>query len=84
MLKPIESNNYSIYFKSEGYKKLAQYIQAKKINKILILTDDNTKKFCLEQFINDLLSYCKENIFLHDFSIKSGEASKIFLSQLKL
>ena len=84
MLKPIESNNYSIYFKSEGYKKLAQYIQAKKINKILILTDDNTKKYCLEQFRNDLSSYCKENIFIHDFSIKSGEASKNFSESTKI
>ena len=84
MLKPIENNNYSIYFKSEGYKKLANYIEVKKITKILILTDDNTKKFCLEQFRNDLLSYCKENIFIHDFSIKSGEASKNFSELTKI
>ena len=84
MLKPIENNNYSIYFKSEGYKRLANYIKEKKIKKILILTDNNTKKFCLELFRNELSSYNIVDIFIHGYSIKSGEASKNFSESTKI
>tara|TARA_S200000501_G_scaffold24187_1_gene20927 strand:- start:5537 stop:6631 length:1095 start_codon:yes stop_codon:yes gene_type:complete len=81
IMNPIKKNKFSILFNQDGYLKLSDYIKNNNFNKILILTDDNTKDNCLDIFIssitykNDEVSkLIKSRLFY--YSVKPGENSK--------
>ena len=46
----IIKDKFSILFENDGYESLAKFILKNKFNKILILTDNNTKDHCLDLF----------------------------------
>ena len=80
-MNPIKKDKFSILFNQDGYLELTDYIKNNNFNKILILTDDNTKKNCLEIFITSITSrndevsnMIKSRLFYH--SVKPGENSK--------
>ena len=51
MMKEIISDKFSILFEEDGYAELANFILKNNFNKILLLTDKNTKKHCLKLFL---------------------------------
>ena len=53
-MNPIKKDKFSILFNQDGYLELTDYIKNNNFNKILILTDDNTKEFCLDIFFSSL------------------------------
>ena len=53
-MKEIIRDNFSILFGSDGYFKLANFIQENNFKKILILTDENTKVHCLDLFFSNI------------------------------
>lgn len=77
----IIKDKFSILFENDGYESLAKFILKNKFNKILILTDNNTKDHCLDLFLskvkktnNDAYQLISSSSF--NFSVKSGENSK--------
>ena len=69
-MKPINSHNYSIYFKKSGYDKLNELILKNKYSKIFVLVDENTEANCLNIF---------KSQFINQFTliiIDSGEKNK--------
>ena len=42
-MKPINSHNYSIYFKKSGYNKLNELILENKYSYVFVLVDENTE-----------------------------------------
>ena len=69
-MKPINSHNYSIYFKKSGYDKLNELILKNKYSKIFVLVDENTEVNCLNIF---------KSQFINQFTlikIDSGEKNK--------
>ena len=80
-MKPIKKDKFSILFNQNGYLELIDYINNNNFNKILILTDDNTKENCLNIFISSITSRNDEVSNLIDsrlfyYSVKPGENSK--------
>ncbi len=71
-MKTITANDYSIYFKNEGYNALKQYIRDTNPSKIIILTDENTNTYCQKHFLSKLIS----SIEVITKSIPSGETHK--------
>ena len=53
-MNPIKKDKFSILFNQDGYQELNDYIKNNNFNKILILTDDNTKENCLDIFISSI------------------------------
>ena len=69
-MKPINSHNYSNYFKKNGYNKLNELILENKYSKVFVLVDENTEKNCLNIF---------KSHFINEFTlirIASGEKNK--------
>ena len=88
-MNPIKKNKFSIIFNHDGYAKLAEYINKNNFKKILILTDDNTKKNCLHIFIsslsptnNQVLNQINSKLF--HYSVKPGENSKNIETSIEL
>ena len=80
-MNPIKKDKFSILFNQDGYLELTDYIKNNNFNKILILTDDNTKENCLHIFISSITSINDEvsNLIksrLFYYSVKPGENSK--------
>ena len=80
-MNPIKKDKFSILFNQDGYQELNDYIKNNNFNKILILTDDNTKENCLHIFISTITSINDEvsNLIksrLFYCSVKHGEYSK--------
>ena len=80
-MNPIKKDKFSILFNQDGYQELTDYIKNNNFNKILILTDDNTKENCLDIFISSITSRDDEvsNLIksrLFYYSVKPGEYSK--------
>lgn len=71
-MKTIIANDYSIYFKNEGYNVLNQYITDTAPSKIIIFTDENTNTYCQKHFLSKLNS----SIEVITTSIPSGETHK--------
>ena len=78
VVKSININSYSVFFGVPAYRNLYKLIVKNKYEKILILTDLNTKKHCLTYFEKQLLYTDTENIknIIYNYSIKAGESSK--------
>ena len=80
-MKEIISDKFSIFFGSDGYLKLANFILENNFNKILILTDQNTKVHCLELFFSNIKKTDKKIAELvssisYYFSVEPGENAK--------
>ena len=70
-MKEIKANNYSIFFKDEGYNKLYKHIQSENYSTIFIHVDNNTNILCLKVFLKQIPTI--------DYKIivsKSGEGNK--------
>ena len=88
-MKPIKKNKFSILFNDYGYNELADYIINNNFNKILILTDHNTKENCLDIFISSITSRNDEvsrliKSKLYYYSVKPGENSKNIYTSIQL
>ncbi|MDP3353122.1 MAG: 3-dehydroquinate synthase [Flavobacteriaceae bacterium] len=68
----IQSDSFKVFFGSESYKKLIQYIDEHKVSKLFILVDENTLTNCLPVFKDQFSS----TISFEVIRIKSGEISK--------
>lgn len=68
----IQSNSFQVFFGSDSYQKLEQFILFNKISKLFILVDDNILTHCLPVFNSNFNS----NIPTEVIQIKSGEISK--------
>ncbi len=55
-MKPINSHNYSIYFKESGYDKLNELIIKNKYSKIFVLVDENIELNCLNIFKSQVIN----------------------------
>ena len=89
IMKPIKKDKFSILFNQDGYQELTNYIENNNFNKILILTDDNTKENCLHIFISSIISRNDEvsNLIksrLFYYSVKPGENSKNIDSSIQI
>lgn len=51
-MENISSGSYQITFGEQGFSHLRQYIEDHAFSNILILTDSNTRKYCLPAFLN--------------------------------
>ena len=69
-MESIIKPNYSIFFGNNGYKKLLELINENNYDKILILSDSNTVKYCLP--------ILKDQLFSSDYEYKSKIENKIF------
>ncbi|QQX76108.1 MULTISPECIES: 3-dehydroquinate synthase [Aequorivita] len=61
-----------VYYSSLGWKVLSNYLYEQKDSKIFILTDENTKRYCSEYFLEKLCIEFK----LEVLTISAGEAFK--------
>ncbi len=80
-MKPIKKDRFSIVFNQDGYLELVDFIKNNDFNKILILTDDNTKENCLDIFLSSITAANPEvsNLIISKlfyYSVKPGENSK--------
>tara|TARA_R110002111_G_scaffold110212_5_gene169555 strand:+ start:36292 stop:37362 length:1071 start_codon:yes stop_codon:yes gene_type:complete len=55
-MKSISTNNATVFFNSEVYTELNNYIKTNKPSKIFILVDTNTHDYCLPKFLERLES----------------------------
>ena len=55
-MKSISTNNATVFFNSEVYSELNNYIKTNKPSKIFILVDTNTHDYCLPKFLERLES----------------------------
>ena len=88
-MKAINKDGFSIVFNHDGYKELSNFILDQNFNKILILTDENTKINCLDIFITNIKSINGKICEVFDsrvlnFSVKSGEHTKNIDTSLKI
>ncbi|MCF6182544.1 3-dehydroquinate synthase [Lutibacter sp.] len=68
----ILSNNYYVHFSNEGYVKFEEFIGKFKPSKCFILVDENTRNYCLTNFVSKL----SKQLTLEVLEIKSGELNK--------
>lgn len=68
----IDTNQYSIHFNEYKYKALNELVESLSPSKIVILTDSNSEKYCLDYFVSKLES--KSPLFFK--SIPAGESFK--------
>ena len=86
-MESIIKPNYSIFFGNTGYVKLLELINKNNYNKILILSDSNTLKYCLPILKDQLFSAdSKSNSDIENkifsYTVDSGEKTKN-LNELK-
>ena len=80
-MKEIISDKFSVLFGNHGYLKLADFILKNNFEKILILTDENTKVHCLDLFFSKIKKNNKKigetiSSSSYNFSVESGESAK--------
>ena len=81
MMKEIIRDNFSILFGSDGYLKLVNFVEENNYKKILILTDENTKVYCLDLFLSNIKKTGKKIAEMissnsYYFSVEPGENAK--------
>ncbi len=86
-MESIIKPNYSIFFGNTGYVKLLELINKNNYDKILILSDSNTLKYCLPNLKDQLFSSdSKSNNDIENkifsYTVNSGEQTKN-LNELK-
>ena len=86
-MESIIKPNYSIFFGNTGYVKLLELINKNNYDKILILSDSNTLKYCLpilkdQLFSTDSKSNSEIENKIYSYTVNSGEQAKN-LNELK-
>ncbi len=71
-MKAISAGNCNVVFNEEGYDSINQYLKENKFSKIFVLVDENTNKFCLPIFLDNLSNKITPQII----KIKAGENYK--------
>jgi len=79
MNEDIISTNYPVSFKDKGYDFLKEIIKNNNYSKIFLHVDENTKKYCLDNFLKHL-----NNLKIIEIESISGEVNKNINSCLKL
>ena len=74
------SSSCPIHFNSKAYQALNEYISENKPSEIVIITDENTEKYCLPYFLNELV-LPQDPIFI---SFEAGEQYKTLATCIKL
>ena len=72
-MNAISTKNAMVYFNSEVYTELNNYIKTKKPSKIFILVDSNTHDYCLPKFLEQLES---NDVIVEVMEIPNGEDHK--------
>ena len=88
-MNPLKKDRFSIVFNQDGYLELVDFIKNNDFNKILILTDDNTKENCLDIFLSSITAANPEvsNLIISKlfyYSVKPGEKSKNIDTSIEL
>ncbi len=78
-MKELKGNNYSIFFKDEGYNKLYKHIQSENYSTIFIHVDNNTNIHCLKVFLKQIPTIEYKTIVS-----KSGEENKSINSSISI
>lgn len=73
MMNAISTKNAVVYFNSQVYTELNNYIKTKKPSKIFILVDSNTHDYCLPQFLEQLKS---NDVIVEVMEMPDGEDHK--------
>jgi 3-dehydroquinate synthase len=73
MMDAISTKNAVVYFNSQVYTELNNYIKTKKPSKIFILVDSNTHDYCLPQFLEQLKS---NDVVVEVMEMPDGEDHK--------
>ena len=71
-MQRIQSTGYPILFGNEAYTELSKQIKNNDYSKIFVLCDENTRKFCLPDFLANMPEDFKPEII----EIAAGEAQK--------
>ena len=72
LMEAISTGNCNVVFNEEGYGSINQYLKENKFSKIFGLVDENTSKFCLPIFLDNLSNKITPQII----KIKAGENYK--------
>ena len=79
-MQSIKANTYSIFFNDEGYSFLSNLLNVNNYSKIFILVDENTSKFCLPNFLGNLVT----EVAIEIIEIENGEEHKNIETCLQL
>ena len=71
-MQPIISTGYTIFFEKDAYKALNVHLAKKEYSLIFVLVDENTSKYCLPKFLNEI----ETKIRIEILEIESGEDKK--------
>jgi len=71
-MQMIKTNHYNIFFFSQNSSLINKFISKNKYSKVFILVDSNTKKYCLNLFLEKHLNKVKIELI----TIKNGEENK--------
>ncbi len=72
-MKNVKNSEVISAYQNEGYNKFNLFLENRKIDRLFLLTDENTEKYCLPVFKKKL---DKNNIEIISIRIKSGEQNK--------
>lgn len=68
----IQASNYPVFFGTDYYARLSQFIGEKKYSKMVLLVDENTAKYCL----NTVLQWLAIDVSFEIIEIEAGEENK--------
>ncbi|WCM42272.1 3-dehydroquinate synthase [Flavobacterium sp. CBA20B-1] len=68
----IQASNYPVFFGTDYYARLSQFIGEKKYSKVVLLVDENTAKYCL----NTVLQWLAIDVSFEIIEIEAGEENK--------
>ena len=71
-MQKIKTNYYDIFFCNQNSSLINKFISKNKYNKVFILVDSNTYKYCLSLFLEKYLNEIKAKLI----TIKNGEENK--------
>jgi len=71
-MKSITAQDYTIYFKDEGYKALNEHLKTKNYSKVFILADENTNIDCVPIFLANI----NKDVQYEILEIEPGEEQK--------
>ena len=71
-MQKIKTNHYDIFFSNQKSSLINKFISKNKYSKVFILVDSNTKKYCLNLFLEKHLNKIKIELL----KIKNGEQNK--------
>ena len=73
-MKSIDAKDYYIHFSDNAYLQLNNFLKDSNFSKIIILTDSNSKKYCLDIFKSKVSKHISKSILT--INIDNGEENK--------